>query len=60
MYVLFIDDNSTVQKVNIMMSRKFNYINAKDQTVFKNTTNVKLEKIPTPFDVIICDLVFLY
>lgn len=55
MNILFIDDNSTVQKVNIMMLRKFNYITTEDTIVFKNTTNFEFPDMETSFDVIICD-----
>lgn len=55
MNILFIDDNSTVQKVNIMMLRKLNYINTEDTIVFKNTTNFELNEMETYFDVIVCD-----
>lgn len=55
MNILFIDDNSTVQKVNIMMLRKFNYITTVDTIVFKNTTNFEFPDMETSFDVIICD-----
>lgn len=55
MNILFIDDNSTVQKVNIMILRKLNYITTEDTIVFKNTTNFEFPDMETSFDVIICD-----
>ena len=37
MNILFIDDNSTIQKVNILMLRKFQYLKAEDKIFFRKS-----------------------
>lgn len=58
MNLLFIDDNSTVQKVNVIMLRKLGYLKEEDKIFFKNTTLInkyELDELLSICSVIICD-----
>lgn len=58
MNILFIDDNSTIQKVNILMLRKFQYLKDEDKIFFRKSTKLlesDLNELLKICQVIICD-----